>query len=89
MENFYKAYTKDVHGVIHYFVKKFISFSEYPTMPDILDRFGMHQSFDRACELAGIHEVEIREKLKKELEDQQAQGKVIPLNFGTGKREIK
>ena len=63
MENIYTAYTKVIDGKVYYFVKKFSHFSEVKNTPDILESFGMHADFDRACDIAKIKDESVRLKL--------------------------
>lgn len=63
MENVYTAYTKVINDVTFYFVKKYTIFPEYKGGPKVLDSFGMHLNFYRACDIAKIHDEEIISKL--------------------------
>lgn len=79
MENFYTAYTKQIDGATHYFVKRFIRFPEYKGVPDVLESYGMHTSFDKACKIAGINEPAIKQQLLDEIENNVQKAKVIDL----------
>jgi hypothetical protein len=63
METFYKAYTKIEQNKTYYFVKKFLSFPEYQDVEDILEGYGMHTDFNKACSIAGINNPKIRKQL--------------------------
>ncbi|MEO6838152.1 MAG: hypothetical protein ABI185_07170 [Ginsengibacter sp.] len=67
MESIYKAYTKEINGVLHYFVKKYSIFPEYEGFPEVLDTIGMHNDFYKACDIAKIYDEIIIGKLMKEL----------------------
>lgn len=77
MENFYKAYTKDVQNETLYFVKKFIMFPELKDVPGVLESFGMHADFNRACEIAGINDKDIRKQLFADITDNESNAKII------------
>jgi hypothetical protein len=77
MENFYIAYTKVVQNETLYFVKKFNMFPEFKDIPSVLESFGMHADFDRACEIAGIKDKEIRKQLFADIRDNESNAKII------------
>ena len=79
MENYYTAYTKVINGVTFYFVKKFKTFPEYKDVEPILESYGMHTDFDKACEIAGIQENDVKKQLLDELQRSAHQAKVIDL----------
>lgn len=82
METFYTAYTKQVQNETHYFVKKFMAFPEFKDIPPVLENYGMHIDFDKACAIAGLTDVSIKEQLLSELETNMPQAKLIELNPG-------
>ena len=67
MESIYKAYTKEINGALHYFVKRYSTFPEYENFPEVLDTLGMHTDFYKACDIAKIYDEIIIAKLMKEL----------------------
>lgn len=67
MENVYTAYTKVINDVTFYFVKKHTIFPEYEGMPKVLESFGMHVNFYRACDIAKIYDEAIITKLLNDL----------------------
>lgn len=67
MENFYSAYVRTVNGKEFYFVKKYQVFPEYKEIPPLLDCYGMHTNFDKACKIATIFDLEIKQQLMAEL----------------------
>ena len=69
MGNFYTAYTKVVQDTTFYFVKKYVTFPEYKDVPGVLESYGMHADFNRACEIAAINDKEIRENLFADLQN--------------------
>ena len=85
MENFYTAYTKVVQNTTFYFVKKYITFPELKNVPGILDSYGMHTDFNRACEIAAVNDNEIRQNLFADLQNTDEQSaRIIHMNITTG-----
>jgi hypothetical protein len=58
MEHYYTAYTKSVNNTLYFFVKKYIRYNEIKNATDILESYGMHTDFDKACTIAGIEDLE-------------------------------
>jgi len=79
MENFYTAYTKVVQNSTFYFVKKYLNFPELD-VPGILESYGMHADFNRACEIAGVKDAEIKKHLLEDIQDNESTAKVIHMN---------
>lgn len=79
METFYKAYTKMVQNKQYYFVKRYLSFPEYKQVEDILDGYGMHTDFNRACDIAAVNKSDVRKKLLLEMQSVAPLAKVIAL----------
>lgn len=79
METNFTCYTKKVQGEIYYFVKKFMVFPEYANVPPVLEAFGMHADFDKACAIAQLSDAAIKKQLLKEVETGLKQAKVIDL----------
>jgi len=79
MENFYTAYTKNVQGTTFYFVKKYIIFPELKDATSVLESYGMHTNFDRACQIAQINDRETRSQLLTDLQNANS-AKVIHMN---------
>ena len=79
METFYKAYTKIVQNKQYYFVKRYLSFPEYKEVEDILDGYGMHTDFNRACDIAGIINSSVRKRLFLDMQSMAPMAKVIEL----------
>jgi hypothetical protein len=80
MENTYTAYTKLMENKTYYFVKKFLTFPKFKDVPPMQESFGMHTDFNKACEIAGIQDLKIREQLLEEANGTIQQAKVIELN---------
>lgn len=80
MENFYTAYRKTIDGVTFYFVKKYQTFPEYKNVSSVLENYGMHTDFTKACKIAMISDRAIQKQLFDTLEINSAQTRVIPLN---------
>lgn len=84
MEHYYTAYTRYVNNTLYFFVKKYIRYNEIKNASDILESYGMHTDFDKACSIAGIEELGLRQQLFKEalpgkLYRQPAIAPVVPL----------
>jgi hypothetical protein len=82
MENFYKAYTKQINGITFYFIKKYITFPEYRDVPNILESYGMHKDFNKACRIAKITDNAVKHQLLNELPENQNRSKVVHINMG-------
>ena len=80
MENFYTAYTRVVQDTTFYFVKKYITFPEYKDVPGVLESYGMHTDFNRACQIALIDDIEIRNHLLADLKNNPNSARVIQMN---------
>ena len=80
MENFYTAYEKTINGVPFYFVKKYQTFPEYNNVLPILEQYGMHTNFERACKIAMIDDEKIQQELLDKMENISAKTKVIQIN---------
>ncbi len=80
MENFYSAYTRVVQNTTFYFVKKYLIFPEYKDVPDVLENYGMHTDFNRACRIAKINHDEIRKQLLNNLQSNAISAKIIHMN---------
>ena len=84
MENFYTAYTKVVQDTTFYFVKKYITFPEYKDVPRVLESFGMHADFNRACEIAAVNDEEIRKHLLTDIQGDENSAKIIHMSIAKG-----
>ena len=80
MENFYTTYRKTINGVTFYFVKKYQTFPEYKDVSPVLENYGMHTDFKKACKIAMISDKAIQKQLSDTLENNAAQTKVVRLN---------
>jgi hypothetical protein len=80
MENVYTSYTKTIQNTTFYFVKKFVVFPEFKEIEPLLESYGMHTDFDKACEIASITDASIREMLLNEIKERGEKTKVIDLN---------
>lgn len=79
MEILYKAYTKTVLNKKYYFVKKIYQFPEFDNVDDIVEGYGMHENFYKACNIAGIASPGIRKMLLAEAEPVLQPGKLISI----------
>lgn len=80
METIYTAYSKVVNNVNFYFVKKYTIFPEYENSPQILDSFGMHTDFYRACDIANIYDECIINKLMSDLKLIPESARIVPIS---------
>lgn len=80
METNFTCYTKKVQGEVFYFVKKFIAFPEFSSLPPVMEAYGMHTNFDKACAIANLYDAEIKKQLLEEVESGLKQAKVIDLS---------
>ena len=80
MENYYTAYTKVINGVTFYFVKKYKAFPEYKDVQPILENYGMHTNFDKACQIAMIDDKATKAQLLNDLEQNSITAKLIQMN---------
>jgi hypothetical protein len=80
METIYTAYTKFLDFKVYYFIKKYTAFPELKNVSPVLESYGMHTNFDKACSIAGIHDDSIKEKLLKEAEATIKRAKIVELN---------
>ena len=78
MKIFYTAYAKEIDGSTFYFVKSFQTFPEYQTLPPILETYGMHTNFEKACKIAMVYDKQIQQDLLNELESNSTSSKVLP-----------
>ena len=67
MELYYTSYTKTINNTNYFFVKKYTKFSEFKDAPAILESYGMHTNFDKACAIACVNDPVIKERLFKEV----------------------
>ena len=79
MEKNYYAYTKTVQNTTYYFVKIFLAFPDLKDVPAVLESYGMHTNFNKACEIAGISEEAVKRQLFGEIKGIAQQAKVIDL----------
>ena len=84
MENYYTAYTKVIQNTTFYFVKKYITFPEYKDMPGVLESYGMHSDFNRACEIASVNDQEVRKHLIEDIQSNEMSAKIVYMNVATG-----
>ena len=83
MENIYTAYTKVIENKTYYFIKKYLVFPDLKDVAPVLESYGMHMDFNRACSIAAVYDPKIKEQLLKEAEGTMQQAKVIDLNAAT------
>ncbi len=79
MKSIYQAYTRDINGKMHYFVKKFNCYPEFKDLPPVMMAMGMHKDFLKACELADVEDDYTVQSLMEELNLTKVSGKIIPI----------
>ena len=79
MENIYEAYTREIDKHIYYFVKKKTRFPELAGTPEILDNYGMHSDFYKACSIAHIKDVSIISNLMQSVQIIPENARVVPM----------
>ena len=84
MKTFYTAYARPINGTTFYFVKSFRTFPELDNVPPILNGYGMHTQFDKACEIAELYDKETQLHLLHKIDTADA-ARVIPINNGKAK----
>ncbi|MEO8412276.1 MAG: hypothetical protein ABI472_01400 [Ginsengibacter sp.] len=84
MENFYTAYTKIVQDTTFYFVKKYVTFPEYNGVPGVLESYGMHTDFNRACEIASVKDEEVKKHLFADIQNNESSAKIIHMSPTNG-----
>ena len=79
MKEIYTSYTKEIQNKTFYFVKKFTTFPEFENVAPLLESYGMHTEFNKACSIACINDIKIRQQLFNEIEGTVQQAKVIDM----------
>lgn len=79
MKPLYTSYAKAIDGTTFYFVKSYVTFPEYKDVQPILQTYGMHPNFERACHIAEIWDKDIQQQLLNELEKNTASSRVLPI----------
>lgn len=80
MEKIYRCYTKKSGGRLYYFVKTYRVYPEIKKLAPILDCYGMHENFDRACSIAKIGDLELRKQLYNQLHNGADESKIVGMN---------
>jgi hypothetical protein len=80
METFYTAYTKLLDYKTYFFVKKYTAFPELKDVAPVLESYGMHTNFDKACSIAGITDASVKQELLKQAEENTQRAKIVELN---------
>lgn len=58
-------------------------FPELKNAERVLDGYGMHTDFHRACSIAGIHQIAIKEKLWEQVANVASSAEIIHVQFPT------
>lgn len=85
MKTFSTAYVKTINGIPFYFVKTYNSFPEYQHVQPVLETYGMHTNFKKACNIAQVYDPDIQQLLLNQVENKAASCKVIPLQSAATK----
>jgi hypothetical protein len=80
MEHVYSAYKKNVQGTEVYFVKRFLTFPEFPMIEPVVEGYGMHAKLEKACSIAGITDSGIVARLKSEADGIPVEAKVVRMS---------
>ena len=89
MEYLYTAYSKIIDGREFYFIKKFMVFPEVKDSCQVLDGYGMHTDFHKACKFAGITEKSIKEHLWFQVEPQAKEARIIKMIIPTHEPKVR
>ncbi len=79
METVYTAYTKLLDFKVYYFIKKFNTFPEFKNVSPVLEAYGMHTDFDKACGIAGVVDAALKARLLQEAEATSHRAKIVDL----------
>ena len=79
MANSYISYTKVIENKTYYFIKHYLSFPELKNVPPILENYGMHTDFEKACAIASIFDPKIREQILMQINNDLPQAKIIDI----------
>ncbi len=81
MKYSYETYFKIIDNHKYYFVKRYLQFKEYgDSLCDVLEGYGMHTDFSKACMIAGIKDISLQQQLFAQMEEQLSEIKVIEMN---------
>lgn len=89
MEYLYTAYTKTINGCEYYFIKRFMIFAEVEEGCQILDNYGMHIDFHKACKIAGITDQTIKEQLWFQVEPQAREARIIKMHIPSRETKVR
>ena len=89
MEYFYIAYTKQILDKEYYFIKRYMSFPELKNASNILDGYGMHSDFHKACRIAGITDSTIKEQLWKQVAPEIYEARIVPMIVKTREQSVR
>lgn len=85
MKHEYIAYTKEVNGVLFYFVKHLLAIPEIQNVNPVTTGFGMHTDFEKACTIANIMDPAARKQIFESLpHKKQAEAKVVNMFKANG-----
>jgi len=77
----YETYFKMIENRKYYFVKKYMQFKEFgENLADVLEGYGMHTDFNKACNIAGIKEQSLQNQLFNEMQNNMSEVKVIEMS---------
>lgn len=79
MEKIYKAYQRKVNNEVLYFVKEYYSFPDLSDSAVILENYGMHANFFKACKIAQIRDKQVIRSLHQQFEPEKHEGKIVSI----------
>lgn len=68
MKYIYTAYIKLINDKEFFFVKKIVHFPEMPNTTPVLENYGMHTDFNKACNIAGIYDIDLKNDIYKQID---------------------
>lgn len=81
MKYSYETYFKMIENRKYYFVKRYLQFKEFgDNLCDVLEGYGMHSDFNKACVIAGIKDQSLQQQLFAQMEAKLSEIKVIEMN---------
>jgi hypothetical protein len=80
METYFTAYTKLLDFKIYYFIKRFSAFPEFKNVSPVMEAYGMHTDFDKACSFAGVTDEATKASLLKEANCSKPTAKIVALD---------
>ncbi len=80
MEKMYISYTKKSGQRTYYFVKCFLIFPDLKNVSPVLEGYGMHEDFNKACNIAAVYDSNLKKQLLDQIDDTGSKAKVVAIN---------